>query len=221
MLADKISFLASKIQSQLFPILNDHLENPILKCHEQVIWALEIVQIENIFPHHSCLDRGRPPKHHACIARAFIAKHVLNLPSTSHLIHRLHCDKNLRYICGWLPMEKIPSESTFSRVFEFLSTSGKLDTLHEKLIKDVYEDHIVLHCYRDSCPIEVCERDKITDGPEKHERYPCLSTDNKKLTVCEYQATQAVDLEQAMTLLRTDCSIGKKTNSYGLSQCWK
>jgi hypothetical protein len=220
MLASKISFLASKIQSQLFPILDEYLETPNLKCHEQVLWALEIVQIEKIIPHYICLDRGRPPKHHACIARAFIAKHVLNLPSTSHLIYRLHCDKNLRYICGWLPMEKIPSEATFCRVFAFLSASGKLDAIHEKLVKEIYENHLVLHCYRDSCPIEVREREKKSDQATEQERYPCRSSDNKQLTVCEYQSTQARDLEDAIKHLKTECNIGKKTNSYGLSKCW-
>lgn len=165
MLADKISFLSLKIQSQLFPILEPLLESSLLKCHEQVIWALEILQIEKTILRYNFLERGRPPKHHACIARAFVAKHVLNLPTTSHLICRLKCDKNLRYICGWLPCEKIPSESTFSRVFAFLSSFGHLDLLHERLVKDVYKNHAVLHCYRDSCPIEVREREIASVKP--------------------------------------------------------
>ena len=221
MLTSKISFLASKIQSQLFPLLDEYMETPMLKGHENVLWALEILQIENTINYHTILDRGRPPKHHACIARAFVAKHILNLPTTSHLIHRLHCDKNLRYICGWLPMEKIPSESTFSRVFAYLSSSGKLDLLHERLVKDVFENHAVLHCYRDSCPIPVREREKKDMTSKDQERYPCRSKDNRKLTVCEYQATEASTLEQAMLPLRKACSIGKKTNSHGLSQCWR
>lgn len=220
MLGSKISYLYSKIQSQLFPILDKHFETPLLRCHEQVIWALEILKIENLTPYHNYLGRGRPPKHHPCILRAFVAKHVLNLPSTTHLIHRLHCDRHLRYICGWLPYEKIPSESTFSRIFSFLSTSGCLETLHEKLVKDVYENHAVLHCYRDSCPIEVRERESKINEPKTQERYPCLSLDNKKQTVCEYQAS-ASNLKEAIKPLRINCDIGKKTNAHGLSQCWR
>ena len=55
------------------------------------------------------------------MARAFIAKPVYNLQTTSALIDRLRIDRTLRVICGWRHCNKIPSESKFSRLFREFS----------------------------------------------------------------------------------------------------
>jgi hypothetical protein len=236
MLASKISYLTSKIKSLLFHLLDkDSSDTPLLECHQRVLYALEIIQIEQTVRHYTLSDRGRPPKHHACIARALIAKHVLNLPTTSHLIHRLLCDKHLRYICDWMPGEKVPSESTFSRVFAYLSETRALEYIHEKLVQSTFEGHLVLHAARDSCPIEVREREEKSDintrkkkkagkspkkAYKKSDRYPCKSAEGKQITVCEYQMTCS-NVAEAVRPLKTSCDIGKKTNPYGISKCWR
>ena len=51
------------------------------------------------------------------LARAFIAKAVFNIPTTSLLIEMLSADKTLRRLCGWQRAGEVPSESTFSRAF--------------------------------------------------------------------------------------------------------
>ena len=43
---------------------------------------------------------GRPPCERAVLARAFIAKAVFNIPTTSLLIEMLSADKTLRRLCG-------------------------------------------------------------------------------------------------------------------------
>jgi len=127
MLSDKLSFFSNRIQKELFPLLEEELDEPLLQSHQRLAEVLEIIQIERVLPYRTPFERGRPPKKRLAVVRAFIAKHVLNLPTTDHLIHRLKCDKHLRYICGWSPGEKIPSASTFSRMFKYLSQSQALE----------------------------------------------------------------------------------------------
>ena len=43
---------------------------------------------------------GRPAKDRAAVATAFMAKAILNLPTTRDLISRLHVDEALRRFCG-------------------------------------------------------------------------------------------------------------------------
>src|SRR5271166_3006838 len=44
---------------------------------------------------------GRPPDDRRTLARAFVAKAVLGVPTTTALIERLDVDKSLRRILGW------------------------------------------------------------------------------------------------------------------------
>jgi Transposase domain (DUF772) len=60
---------------------------------------------------------GRPPHDRVALARAFVVKAVLGLPTTSMLIERLTVDKPLRRLCGWEHPGQVPSEATFSRAF--------------------------------------------------------------------------------------------------------
>ena len=61
---------------------------------------------------------GRPPCERAVLARAFIAKAVFNIPTTSLLIEMLSADKTLRRLCGWQRAGEVPSEADrFSRAF--------------------------------------------------------------------------------------------------------
>lgn len=221
MLCSKISFLERRVQQELFPIVEEFCNKTPLDCHRRVIWALEIIQIEKIVPKQTPFMKGRPAKNPQAVARALLAKHVLNLPSVDHLRQRLQCDKHLRYICGWQAGERVPSEATFSRMFSWLSQDGLLDDLHGELVSKALEGHSVIHCGRDSCPIEVREREKKKDPNLTTERRSFRSKAGKKLTTCEYQATEASTLNEMLAPLRSDCDIGKKTNSHGISKCWR
>jgi len=70
-------------------------------------------------------------------------------------------------------------------------------------------------------PISVREREKKMAHPTIKERYPQKDANNKKLTVCEFQATQAASLEEMVNPLPMKCDIGKKTNSHGISKVWR
>lgn len=224
MLQTKLSYFANRLQTQLFPLLESHYESSLMDMHYKVIRTLELLRVERFIYEKLPFTKGRPTNKHACIARAFIAKHVLRINTTSDLIYRLQIDKNLRYICGWAPGQKIPSESTFSRVFADISHSKILETLHQLLIQDAFEDHIILHCGRDSMPVAVRERDNkelLKKNKENRERRSKRSPSNKKLTVCEYQALKTTTLKESIEELPTDCDIGKKIDANGVSKCWR
>ena len=51
---------------------------------------------------------GRPSKDRAALATAFIAKAVLNLPTTRALMGRLGVDEPLRKFCGWSSVKALP-----------------------------------------------------------------------------------------------------------------
>jgi hypothetical protein len=51
---------------------------------------------------------GRPQRDRAALARAFVAKAVLNLPTTEALIDRLQQDRSLKRLCGFDLFRKLP-----------------------------------------------------------------------------------------------------------------
>ena len=70
---------------------------------------------------------GRPPSERAVLARAFIAKAVFNIPTTSLLIEMLSADKTLRRLCGWQRAGEVPESS---RRFRGLSRSSPRALCH-------------------------------------------------------------------------------------------
>jgi Transposase domain (DUF772) len=89
---------------------------------QQLITILELARLEKFIPDRA-YSVGRPTDDRSAIARAFVAKAVYNIDTTTHLLDRLKSDKALRRICGWETIAAIPSESTFSRAFSEFSES--------------------------------------------------------------------------------------------------
>ncbi|BDX02839.1 hypothetical protein MACH16_15870 [Marinomonas pontica] len=81
---------------------------------EELIHILECARIEEFVTRFS-YRMGRPVHELAWLANAFVAKVVLGLTATVHLIQRLSIDKSLQRICGFPLHKKLPSASTFSR----------------------------------------------------------------------------------------------------------
>jgi Transposase domain (DUF772) len=87
--------------------------------------------------------RATPPLDRAALARAFVAKVVLGLPTTAMLIERLKVDKQLRRLCGWEHLGELPSEATFSRAFAEFAQSQLPVRVHEVPIKRSHEERLV------------------------------------------------------------------------------
>ena len=124
------------------PGLDQELD-PLTAKLEYLIIILDTLGLE-AFVAPPSRGRGRPPDDRPAIARSFVAKAVLTIPTTSALIERLQIDRALRRICGWERRSEVPSEATFSRAFAEFAAQGLPERVHEQLVRRHLQDHIVL-----------------------------------------------------------------------------
>ena len=137
-LRDSLSSDWEKFQGELFPNLEETV-GCLTESHKALIPVGDMTQLE-VFVSHGHGLPGRPSAERAALARAFVAKAVLNLPNTRMLIERVEADKTLRRLCGWSRPSEVPSESTFSRAF----AQGELPSrVHEALIRQTHADRLV------------------------------------------------------------------------------
>src|ERR1700674_581507 len=209
------------IQGNLFPFLTAEL-GTLTETHKRVVTALELAGIEAFVRVWPGLP-GRPPRDRAPLARAFVAKAVLGLPTTSMLIERLTVDKQLRRLCGWEHPGQLPSEATFSRAFAEFARSALPGRLHEALIKRSHEDRLVGHISRDSTAIEAREKPVKTAAPAPSKRKRGRP---KKGEVVAKKAPRRIERQAAMSLaemladLPTHCAVGTKRNAKGHTTSW-
>jgi hypothetical protein len=211
----------SNIQFLLFPQLEKDV-GELSELHKQLVIVLEFVRIEEFL---SCTKfvLGRPAKHRAAIARAFIAKIIFKLQYTKQLRQLLRTDKQLRNICGWDSLNEIPSESKFSRAFKEFAISSLPDKVHQALIKDIYNGQIIGHIVKDSTPIEAREkplkkgsakeRKKAKGQRRRREKAGELSRRQRQL--------QEKNLENMIQELPKNCDKGMKKSAQGYTKIWK
>jgi hypothetical protein len=77
----------SHIQSSLFPWLREEVE-PMTELLGRLVTILDVIGLEAFVPEPP-RGAGRPPEDRRALARAFVAKTVLGIPTTSALIERL------------------------------------------------------------------------------------------------------------------------------------
>lgn len=87
------------VQHELIPHLGNEI-GQLTPRLEKLIYVLEWIRIEEWTAVSWC-GIGRPPVERAWLANAFVAKVVLDLPTTIGLIDRLKIDRSLRRICGF------------------------------------------------------------------------------------------------------------------------
>jgi len=225
-LVDTISQYWFKLQSSLFPFLEEQL-GELTEKEQELVSTLELIRIEKFVTYSRSLY-GRPPKERAAIARAFVAKAVYNMPTTRALLDRLASDMKLRRICGWENKIEIPSESTFSRAFTEFSESQLPAYVHQVLIKDKLSGEIIGHILRDSTEIEAREKpekaikaeaESAVDKPKRKKGRPKKGEEPvKEPTRLERQ--QAMTLQEMIADLPRRCDIGTKKNSKGYKETW-
>jgi hypothetical protein len=145
-------------QPELFPSLDEQLDPLTIKL-ERLIIILDTLGLE-AYVAPPGRGRGRPADDRPQIARAFVAKAVLNIPTTAALIERLQVDRSLRRICGWERRSDVPGESTFSRAFAEFAAQNLPEQVHEHLVRDGLHDHILGHIARDATEIDAREKPK-------------------------------------------------------------
>jgi hypothetical protein len=168
---------------------------------------------------------GWPPINQALIARAFVAKMLLNLDTTKRLIEMLQADEVLRRIVGF--QGRIPSNATFSRAFHAFSRTNLPVRIHEALRSQVLDPGaIVIDSSLDATAIEGRERavkktapsgsppaHKKRGRPRKGEPKP-----EKAKTLLEVVCEQRPPvLDRALS---KDSDWGCKKNSKGKTEYW-
>ena len=151
------------IQGHLFPWLRAEI-GPLTEQHERLVTVLEMVRVEAFVPMRDG-GPGRPLDDRPALARAFIAKAVLNLPTTAGLIERLTVDATLRRLCGWQRAAEVPGGWTFSRAFAEFADAGLAERAHAALIERTLKDHLVGHVSRDATAIEAREKPAKREKP--------------------------------------------------------
>jgi hypothetical protein len=83
-LNDKISWLMGRVQKSLLPHLNECFDTPLTEQEERLVSTLEIVQVEKYVSNRTTYQwRGRKPLDRQSLARAFVAKSLYRIPTTS------------------------------------------------------------------------------------------------------------------------------------------
>jgi hypothetical protein len=173
---------------------------------------------------------GRPARDRAALATAFMAKAILNLPTTRDLISRLRVDESLRQFCGWENVKALPHESKFSRAFAEFADTELPQQLHEALIAATQKDRLIGHIARDSTAIPARERfTKEAQQNKTAEKEKAAKQRRNKARFAQAKASERgtriqrqrhQKLSRMLSELPRQCDIGAKTNSQGNEQYW-
>jgi len=219
------------IQASLFPWLREEID-PLTEALGQLVTTLDVIGLEAFVPEPP-RGAGRPPEDRRALAKAFVAKAVLGIPTTKALIERLAVDKPLRHILGWERRSQVPSEATFSRAFAEFARGDLPDKMHAALIERSLGGRIVGVIARDATEIEAREKPLAKEANDKNDDPPPDSAQPPRKrgrprkdeqrpkpepTRLERQTSQNVN--QMLAELPTACDVGSKKNSKGYKETW-
>lgn len=189
MLHDKIAGIWARVQQSLFPLIEATVQEPLTERLYDLIVILEFLRVEEVLrrvDQHGTV--GAPPADRAPLLRAFLAKTILKIPTTTGLYERLRVDGALRRLCGWeaapLPprvqrsgltqsgtvvrvkrrgkrrhaRRGVPSEATFSRAFAAFAAAHVLDLVHAQRVQEYMGDEVWEHGAIDGTAISAFER---------------------------------------------------------------
>ena len=198
-----------RFQRELFAWLEEAL-GPLGERYERLVRVLELVRVEECY---SRGWRGRPLKDRAVLARAFLAKAVLDVPTTRALVERLRTEPTLRRLCGWEAAGGVPSEATFSRAFAEFAASDLPGRLHEALLDRTLEGHLAGHVSRDSTTIPGRESPAPKPAPTakaKRRRGRPRHDEPRPKEPRRLERQASMTLEQMLEDLPKVCDIGVK-----------
>src|SRR5271170_6890563 len=156
------------IQGSLFPWFREAVD-PMTEALGRLVTILDVIGLEAFVPEPP-RGAGRPPEDRRALARAFVAKAVLGVPTTTALIERLDdVDKSLRRILGWERRSQVPSEATFSRAFAEFAEGDLPAKMHAALIERSLGGRIVGAIARDATEIEAPEKPAKKETNDKND----------------------------------------------------
>lgn len=233
------------LQQDLFPVLEVAV-GPLSRHLQLLASVVSLVPLCRLLTARKA-STGRPAKDRAALATAFIAKAVLNLPTTRDLMGRLDVDEPLRAFCGWPSRRALPHESKFSRAFAEFAVSELPQQLHEAVIAATQCGRLIGHIARDSTAILARERfletvrqkeDREAQQREygrirKAKRKGAASTPGVKRQKGRHKRAKAADrgtriqrqrhqkVDRMLRELPRQCDMGAKKNSQGREQYWR
>ena len=233
---DVVMQFAHVLQQELFPRLETFL-GPLSPQLQLLTSVVSLIPLGRLLTARRA-SRGRPAKDRAALVTAFLAKAILNLPTTRDLIGRLRVDESLRKICGWRSIHALPHESKFSRAFAEFAATQLPQQLHEAVIQATQRERLVGHIARDSTAIPARERfPEPLPGQKKEKqrkaRRSQAQPSQAKRPKGAHRRAKAADrgtriqrqrhqkLERMIAELPQQCDIGVKTNSQGQEQYWR
>lgn len=212
-----------RIQSDLFPYLEETLADPLTEKLRQLSAILEIVRVEERVPRHH-RRTGRPPCDRRAIVRSFVVKAVYDIPTTEGLVEMLRTQPSLRRICGFESRKDVPSESTFSRVFKEIADTGLCDATHELLVRTHIAEKIVCHVSRDSTAVSAREKpvrkEKVPPKQKYRRGRPKKGEHREPAAPRRLLQQMHQSAEEALSLLPTACGVGTKKNAKGHDEHW-
>ena len=235
-----VTQFAHMLQEELFPLLQT-VAGPLSRQMELLTSVVALVPLERLLSARRA-STGRPAKDRAALVVAFMAKAVLNLPTTRDLIDRLRVDEALRLFCGWPSVGALPHESKFSRAFAEFAETQLPQQLHEAVIMSTQERRLIGHIARDSTAIPVRERYPETPGQKekaaarkakRKAKKRSAGRGRSKGTKGGFVKAKAADrgtriqrqrhqkLERMLKELPQECDMGAKKNSQGHEQYWR
>ena len=213
------------LQYEILPGLSAYT-GPLTPKLERVAHTLEWAGIEGFVADSWC-GIGRPPHERAWLANAFVAKAVLGIATTIGLIERLTIDKALRRICGFPVYCKLPSESTFSRVFAEFANAKLSERVHEAMIKKHLGQEIIGHISRDGTAIAARERptvakpaDAAAIKPSKRKTKRAKRATPKPASKRSMRRQMGQTLPEMLAEIPVQCDRGAKCNAQGYKNSW-
>lgn len=218
-LLSELSDLVGRLQDDLFPHLEERV-GPLGPNYQLLVTIFEMAPVGAFLT--VCPGmRGRPPADRAPLVRAFIAKAVLEIATTSALIDRLQHDKTLRRLCGWHRVRSVPSEATFSRAFAEFAACELPSRMHEALIAATHKERLVGHVSRDATAIEAREKPVKVEAPKR-----CRRKQLPQKGEPGYETVRRLVRQRSMTLpemladLPKHCAKGVKPDAKGYKNAW-
>jgi hypothetical protein len=234
-----VTQFAHMLQEDLFPVL-ETVTGPVGGQMQLLASVICLAPLGRLLSARRAAT-GRPARDRAALATAFMAKAILNLPTTRDLISRLKVDEALRQYCGWSTLRALPHESKFSRAFAEFADTELPQQLHEAVIASTQQHRLVGHIARDSTAIAVREKfpetakqkaarrkaakrkkrqeAKTNGAAKKGSRKFTRAKASERGTRIQRQRHQK--LERMLKDLPRQCDIGTKTSSQGHQQYWR
>jgi Transposase DDE domain/Transposase domain (DUF772) len=191
---------------------------------EKLVHIFDWVRIEE-WPVATWQGIGRKPYERSALANAFVAKAVLQLPTTRALIERLSMDRSLKRLCG-LPMWKpVPDEATFSRAFAAFTSAKLAERVHEALVQNYLGDTLIGHISRDGTAIAAREKPvkKVATASKDDQKTRC-GRPAKDVPPARQKGRIGRQLQQPLVQmlseLPTACDRGTKCNAQGYKVSW-